>query len=73
MIKRLIIFKKPFIFVLINIWRFSISHFLAAHASFYIALTALILGSQFFVAGFLGDLVSRQNPQRNDYQIEETI
>ena len=46
---------------------------LADHASFYIALTALILGSQFFVAGFLGDLVSRQNPQRNDYQIEETI
>lgn len=46
---------------------------LADHASFYIALTALILGSQFFVAGFLGDLMSRQNPQRNDYQIEETI
>lgn len=46
---------------------------LADHASFYIALTALILGSQFFLAGFLGDLVSRQNPQRNDYQIEETI
>ncbi len=46
---------------------------LASHASFYIALTALILGSQFFVAGFLGDLMSRQSPQRNDYQIEETI
>lgn len=46
---------------------------LADHASFYIALTALILGSQFFLAGFLGDLVSRQSPQRNDYQIEETI
>lgn len=46
---------------------------LADHASFYIALTALILGFQFFVAGFLGDLISRQNPQRNDYQIEETI
>lgn len=46
---------------------------LSDHASFYIALTAVILGSQFFLAGFLGDLVSRQNPQRNDYQIEETI
>ena len=29
---------------------------LADHASFYIALTALILGSQFFVAGFLGEI-----------------
>lgn len=46
---------------------------LSSHASFYVALTALILGSQFFLAGFLGDLISRQNPQRNDYQIEETL
>jgi glycosyltransferase involved in cell wall biosynthesis len=46
---------------------------LADHASFYIALTALILGSQFFLAGFIGDLLSRQNPNRNDYQIEKTI
>lgn len=46
---------------------------LANHASFYIALTALILGSQFFLAGFIGDLLSRQNPARNDYQIEKTI
>lgn len=46
---------------------------LANHASFYIALTALIVGSQFFLAGFIGDLMSRQNPNRNDYQIEKTI
>lgn len=46
---------------------------LSQHASFYIALTALILGSQFFLTGFLGDLLSRQDPQRNDYQIEEVI
>lgn len=46
---------------------------LSDHASFFIALTALILGSQFFLAGFIGDLVSRQNPQRNDYQIKKEI
>ena len=46
---------------------------LSNHASFYIALTALLLGSQFFLAGFIGDLVSRQNPSRNDYQIEAQI
>lgn len=46
---------------------------LSSHASFYISLTAVILGSQFFLAGFLGDLISRQNPQRNDYQIAETL
>lgn len=46
---------------------------LSDHASFFVALTALILGSQFFLAGFIGDLVSRQNPQRNDYQIKKEI
>jgi hypothetical protein len=46
---------------------------LANHASFYIALTAIIMGSQFFLAGFLGDLISRQDPRRNDYQIEEEL
>lgn len=46
---------------------------LSSHASFYISLTALLLGSQFFLAGFIGDLISRQNPQRNDYQIAETL
>jgi len=40
---------------------------------FYIALTAMVLGSEFFLAGFLGDLISRQNPRRNDYQIEKEI
>ncbi len=46
---------------------------LSDHASFYVALTALIVGSQLFLAGFLGDLLSRQNPSRNDYQIEKEI
>ena len=40
---------------------------------FFIALTAMLLGSQLFLAGFLGDLLSRQNPNRNDYQIEKEI
>ena len=40
---------------------------------FYIALTAMMLGSQFFLAGFIGDLLSRQNPNRNDYQIEKRL
>lgn len=58
---------------IINLCNGNYGDLLADHASFYIALTALILGSQFFLAGFLGDLLSRQNPNRNDYQIEKTI
>lgn len=48
-------------------------HMVADSAWFYIALTAMLLGSQFFLAGFMGDLVSRTSPRRNEYQIESTI
>lgn len=40
---------------------------------FYIALTTMILGTQLFVAGFLGELISRNAPGRNNYQIEKAI
>ena len=40
---------------------------------FYIALTLMLLGTQLFVAGFLGDLISRNSEQRNSYQIKEEI
>ena len=40
---------------------------------FFIAPTMMILGTQLFVAGFLGDLLSRNSPERNNYQIEKEI
>ena len=40
---------------------------------FYIALTMMILGTQLFVAGFLGELISRNSSERNKYQIEKEI
>lgn len=40
---------------------------------FYLALTSMIIGTQLFLAGFLGELVSRNAICRNDFQIEETI
>ncbi|RGL00549.1 glycosyltransferase family 2 protein [Prevotella disiens] len=46
---------------------------LSNHASFFIALTAMIIGTQLFLAGFLGDLISRNSDRRNDYLIEEQI
>ena len=38
---------------------------------FYIALTMMLLGTQLFVGGFLGELISRNSPERNNYQIAE--
>ncbi len=38
---------------------------------FYIALTSMIIGAQFFLGGFLGELISRSASERNKYQIEK--
>ena len=40
---------------------------------FYISLTAMILGTQMFLAGFIGELISRNSPNRNNYKIEDEI
>ena len=40
---------------------------------FYISLTMMMIGTQLFLAGFLGDLISRNSTNRNEYQIEEEI
>ena len=40
---------------------------------FYIALTAMILGTMLFLAGFLGELISRNSSTRNNYLIEKRL
>ncbi|WP_340113927.1 glycosyltransferase family 2 protein [Maribellus mangrovi] len=46
-------------------------HLVTDSPYFYIALTSMIIGAQFFMGGFLGELVSRSSSERNKYQIEE--
>lgn len=40
---------------------------------FYISLTTMLIGCQLFVAGFLGDMISRNSSERNNYKVEKTI
>lgn len=40
---------------------------------FYVALTAMIIGMQLFLAGFVAELIARNSPERNSYLIEEKI
>lgn len=40
---------------------------------FYIALTTMILGTQLFLTGFLGELIVRNSHRRNEYEIEEEL
>lgn len=69
--------------LIITIWIISEKLYLIAHNAkyrditanplFYIALVAIILGSQLFLTGFVAELVSRNSSERNNYQIEEII
>jgi len=40
---------------------------------FYISLVALIIGLQLFLAGFLGELITRNSSERNNYKIKSII
>lgn len=44
---------------------------IAQRTEFYLALTAMILGSQLFLAGFLGELILRNKRNTQDYIIKE--
>ncbi len=46
---------------------------IADQSIFYIALTAMIIGTQLFMAGFVGELITRNSSRRNDYKITEVI
>lgn len=46
---------------------------IASRTEFYIALAAMIMGVQFFLAGFIAELIGRNSSTRNHYLIEEQI
>lgn len=45
----------------------------ADRAEFYIALVAMIIGTQLFLAGFIAELIGRNSDIRNNYLIEKRI
>ena len=49
------------------------SRLIAERTEFYISLVSMIIGSQFFLAGFLAELVGRNSAHRNHYLVEKTI
>jgi glycosyltransferase involved in cell wall biosynthesis len=46
---------------------------LAQRTEFFIALVCMILGVQFFLAGFIGELIGRNSSIRNTYLVEKEI
>lgn len=46
---------------------------LSNRPAFPVALAVMIIGTQLFLAGFIGELITRNSPERNNYLIEEKI
>jgi hypothetical protein len=40
---------------------------------FFVAILVMIIGSQLFLGGFIGELIARNSPERNNYLIEDKI
>ena len=58
---------------LISVWKGVKAPLVTSSPYFYISLTAMIIGTQLFLAGFIGELISRSSSDRNHYQVENKI
>lgn len=58
---------------LVAIWSHVAAPLVTNSPYFYIALVAMILGTQLFLTGFIAELVTRNSTDRNKYQIDEEI
>ena len=58
---------------LFSLWAGSPRPLVANSPFFYIALTGMVLGTQMFLSGFVGELISRNSPNRNNYKISDEI
>ena len=55
----------------VSIFSDSYNFYVTNSVYFYLALTAIVVGTQFFLTGFVGELITRNSAERNNYQIGE--
>ncbi len=56
-----------------HVFKHIIGREITAQPLFYIALLLVIIGVQLFLAGYLGELISRSSSDRNHYLVEKTL
>ncbi|MDP4292317.1 MAG: glycosyltransferase family 2 protein [Bacteroidota bacterium] len=52
---------------------FQLGYKMTERPLFYLGLLCMVLGTQLFLAGFLGEMISRNSAERNVYLIEKTV
>lgn len=69
-----LMFLAGFVAVMwIIVEKFTIGAPLTNQPLFYLAMLAIVLGVQLFLAGFLGEMINRRSADRNNYLIDKTI
>ncbi len=58
---------------LYHVWNHQSASLLTERPAFYIALTAMMMGTMLFLAGFIGELVLRNSVDRNNYLLDKKI
>ena len=58
---------------LYNMWAGNAYILVTDSPYFYIALTLMILGTQLFLTGFVGELIARNSMERNHYEINDEL
>ena len=58
---------------LISIWEGNPSRNITEISAFYVSLTGMVFGLQFFLTGFLAEMTSRNDAKRHNYQVAENI
>ena len=58
---------------IVSIYNPEFHFYLTKSVYFYLSLAAMVMGLQFFLTGFIGELIIRNSPERNVYKVSETI
>lgn len=61
-----------FIYLTISKFFFAVTG-LTQRPLFFVALVLMIIGTQLFLTGFIGEMITRNSPDRNHYLVEDTI
>jgi glycosyltransferase involved in cell wall biosynthesis len=70
----LVFFAGICIWIYLGIAKFAFKQYnMTDRPLFYIGLISLVIGTQLFLAGFIGELISRNSAERNSYLIEDKL
>ena len=66
-------FGFSFYLIIDKIFIDQLGSLISSRTEFFIAMASMVMGVQFFLAGFIAELIGRNSSQRNVYLVEKTL